>query len=368
MAATNATAEVEQLRATVHRLEAEAAEVHRLRVEVAEVHRLRVEVAEVHRLRREEVEENDRLRRENRYLRRRELRRLRVAADESEDVKELPNSPTILELMPHDVRCAVLECVGGDEWVRVVPIASRGLRDMCARKEMRDAVRRWAMGVFKRGMDLYFGCSGAAEDEDAGKALIRKAAEAGLRSARPWWHMICAEEKEIDGSSEEEAEEECAKAFPLLQAEVEGSASETEASGGPCVHAAGMLALCYRHGHGVEEDEARALELYRHAVEVDENQGAMYHLADVYKRGLLGQAVDYERALSLYKRAAELGHYTCRWYLGRHAYAGGDCGVEVDLKQALYWLEKANEQSGDAVWAGIIHEIRERMRTTSGQE
>ena len=46
---------------------------------------------------------------------------------------------------------------------------------------------------------------------------------------------------------------EYAKISPLLQAEVEGgSASETEASGGPCVHAAHMLGWCYRHGDGVE--------------------------------------------------------------------------------------------------------------------
>ncbi len=354
MAATNATAEVEQLRAKVHRLEAEVAEVHRLRRVEAEVHRLRVEVAEVHSLRRE-----------IRYLRRRELRRLRVAADESEDVKESPNSPTILELMPHDMRCAVLECVGGDEWVRVVPMASRGLRDLCARKEMGDAVRRWAMGVFKRGMEFYYGYSGVAEDEDAGKALIRKAAEAGLRSARAWRHLWY--DIEGDFKEEQEEEEEYAKAFTLLQAEVEGSASETEASGGPCVHAAFMLAERYEYGEGVDEDKARALELYHHAVEVDENQSAMYHLADVYKWGQLGQAVDNERTLSLYKRGAESGYYECRCYLGYTIYAGGDCGVEVDLKQALYWLEKANEQSGGAE-VYQIERVRERMRTTSGQE
>ena len=163
------------------------------------------------------------------------------------------------------------------------------------------------------------------------------------------------------------AQEEYAKAFPLLQAEVEGSASETEASGGPCVHAVWMLGECYRNGDGVERDEARALELYHHAVEVDENQEAMVDLAGVYRYGDLGQAVDYERALSLFKRAAELGHYYCRRYLGRVIYRRGHCGVEVDLKQALYWLEKANEQSGGGE-ARFIERVRERMRTTSGQE
>ncbi len=329
MAATNATAELEQLR--------------------AENHRLRAEVAEVHRLRRAEVHS---LRRENRYLRRRELRLLRVAAGDSEDVEESPNS-MILELMPHDVRCAVLEFAGGDEWVRVVPMASRGLRDLCARKEMRDAVRRWAMGVFKRGMDLCDGCSGAAKDSrtfGAGNALIRRAAKAGLLSARAKWQMLCAYRKLDeapweDEKAAEEADEEYAKAITLLQAEVEGSASETEASGGPCVHATYILAECYRYGMGVEEDEARALELYHHAVEVDKNQTAMWRLAEVYERGDIGQDVDFERALNLYKRGAELGHYSCRRYLGWNIYARGSCGVMPDWKQAVYWVRKAKEQS-----------------------
>ena len=372
MAATSATAELEQLRAENHRLQAEVAEVHRLRVEVHS------------------------LRRENRELRRRELRRLRVAADESEATKASPNSTTILELMPHDVRCAVLEfsgvyawlrtaptltrglrdlcksqemravfrrhtsiiewlphnlrCAvlkfaGGDEWMRALPMASRGLRDLCARKEMREAVRRWAMGAFNRGMDLRRGYSGAVLEGDAGYVLIKRAAWAGLRSARAWWHMSWGEGNWENGG-DVEAQEEYAEAIPLLQAEVEGSASETEASGGPCVHAARMLGTCYRHGKGVEKDEARALELYYHAVEVDKNQSAMLYLANVYKEGCLGQDVDHERALSLYKRGAELGDYWCRHHLGWMVYAEGGCGVEVDVKQALYWLEKANVQSG----------------------
>ena len=81
------------------------------------------------------------------------------------------------------------------------------------------------MGVFNRGMDLYYGYSGTVEDKDAGTALIRRAAKAGLRSARAWWHLIINRR--------------FAKACALFQAEVECSASETEASGGPCVQGKG---------------------------------------------------------------------------------------------------------------------------------
>jgi hypothetical protein len=309
--------------------------------------------AEVEQLRAEVV----RLRRENEALRR-EL----TAADEREDAKEPPNSPTVLELMPHDMRCAVLECVGGDEWVRAVPIVSRGLRDLCARKEMRDAVRRWAMGVFKKGMDLYHGHSGAVVDTEAGEALIMRAAKAGLRSARAFWHYRWAQNR-VGG---EERGAVFAKAITLLEAEIAGSASETEASGGPCVHATSMLGHCYFYGRGVEKDGARALELYHHAVEVDKNQDAMFQLAFAYRHGHFGQVRDYERALSLYKRGAELGDYECRYSLGR-IYRYGVCGVEVDLKQALYWMEKANEQRGGEL-TREIEEIREMMRTNSIQD
>merc|ERR1719265_71187 len=142
----------------------------------------------------------------------------------SQEMRAVFRSHTsIIEWLPHDVRCAVLEFAGGDEWMSALPMASRGLRDLCARKEMRDAVRRWAMGAFKRGMDLRVGYSGVVKDQDAGHVLIRRAAKAGLRSARASCHYELGCDKELH---DEESEEEYAKAFPLLQAEVEGSASE----------------------------------------------------------------------------------------------------------------------------------------------
>jgi TPR repeat protein len=223
---------------------------------------------------------------------------------------------------------------------------------------MRDAVRRWAMGVFKKGMDLYHGHSGAVVDTEAGEALIMRAAKAGLRSARAFWRYENGER-----SSEWESG---TKAITLLEAEIAGSASETEASGGPCVHAASILGDCYFYGRRVEKDGARALELYHHAVEVDKNQRAIWRLAYAYRYGSLGQVRDYERALSLYKRGAEWGDNDCRFRLGL-IYKCGYCGVEVDLKQALYWMEKANEQRGGDLTVHV-ERIREMMRTNSIQD
>ena len=222
------------------------------------------------------------------------------------------------------------------------------------------------MGVFKKGMDLYHGHSGALGDPEAGKALIMRAAKAGLRSARAFWHYRWAQNR-VRGE-QEGAELVFGKAVALLEAEIAGSPSETEASGGPCVHATSMLGTCYYDGLGVEKDDAMAIELYHIAMEADKNQDAIWRLAFTYENGHLGQVRDYERALSLYKRGAELGDYDCRYYLGR-IYRYGGCGVEVDLKQALYWMEKANEQRGGELTVQV-EGIRERIsaRTTSGRE
>ena len=306
--------------------------------------------------------ENERLRRANETLcrqladqsrelegQRREIRRLRRAARESSRVPvadaaadnehrtaddgSASDTPLcLLELLPRELRHIVLEFSGGAAWASGVRAASRGLRDLCARKEMRDAVRRLAMGEFKRGMDLYRRTNGAVRDYAAGKALVRRAAAAGLRPARAMCFCYAW------GTSQD-----WAKAAALCQAELDDGTSETEASGGACSWSAYWLARCYYHGDGVEEDYARAFDLYTRAAEVDGNGVAMNQLANFYRHGLCGQAVDEERALSLYKRSAEAGCCQGRYYLGLFL-VNGTCGAEVDLKQALHWYEKANEQ------------------------
>ena len=134
-----------------------------------------------------------------------------------------------------------------------------------------------------------------------------------------------------------------AKAAALWQAELDDGTSETEASGGACSWSACWLAYCYYGGTGVEEDKARAFELYTRAAEVDGNGMAMYQLARIYKFAMCGQAVDKERALSMHKKSAEAGYLDGRIELG-HILEHGCCGAEVDLKQALHWYEKAEEQ------------------------
>ena len=244
------------------------------------------------------------------------------------------DAATILERLPQDLRAHVLELSGGAAWHRGVRSANRALRRLCETKGMCDAVRRLAMGEFKRGMDLWKGTNGAVEDRQAGKALVMRAAAAGLRPAIAYCFYEVPHQ---------------AKAAALWQAELDDSASETEASGGACCWSAYWLAECYargvdEEGHGVERDEARALELYTHAAETDENGKAMEGLHYVYRFGLLqGQAVDHARAVSWLRKSAASGYCDACCRLGG-VLQRGELGVDVDLKEALRYYEKAAKQ------------------------
>ena len=283
-------------------------------------------------------EENQRAREEIQRLRR-ELRRLRRAAraaaegeDRGDEDEEETHTPTILDRLPQDLRSQVVEFSGGEAWHVGVRSANKALRRLCATKEMRDAVRRVALGEFKRGMDLFLGTNGSVEDEEAGEALVMRAAAAGLRPARAYCFFLGF------GTSQDYD-----KAAALFQAELDDSGSETEASGGACRWSACRLAYCYRCGRGVERDEARALELYTHGAETDENGVAMCNLFDVYRYGWLGQAVDHARAVSLLRRSADSGYADACRELG-YILERGELGVDVNLKEALRCYEKCEEQ------------------------
>ena len=188
------------------------------------------------------------------------------------------------------------------------------------------------MGEFKMGMDLCHGTNGAVEDEEAGEALVMRAAAAGLRPARAYCFFLGL------GTSEDYD-----KAAALFQAELDDSGSETEASGGACRWCAYSLALTYQYGHGVEIDEARALELYTHAAETDENVVAMYNLYKVYCYEELGQAKDNARATTWIRRSADSGYSCACLFLGL-ILEHGRHGVDVNLKEALRCYEKCEEQ------------------------
>ena len=265
----------------------------------------------------------------------RALGEVKVGEDADGEVDGGSNASRILERLPQDVRSRVLEFSGGEAWHVGVRSANKALRRLCATKEMRDAVRRVAMGEFKRGMDIYYGSALELEDEEAGDALVMRAAAAGLRPARAECFFKGLATSQDYGRAD--------KAAALFQAEVDDSGSETEASGGACRWSAQRLAYCYSYGYGLERDEAGAFELYTHGAETDENGVAMCDLYDVYRVGQLGQAVDHARAVSWIRRSADSGfHYACGQLGGILEH--GTLGVDVNLKEALRCYEKAEEQ------------------------
>jgi TPR repeat protein len=116
------------------------------------------------------------------------------------------------------------------------------------------------------------------------------------------------------------------------------------------------LAYNYEHGiHGVEVDEAKALELYEEAAKLG-NPDAMMKLAWAYSTGRdLGVEEDKEKGLKLYEEAAALGDPDAQWTLAS-GYEDGDFG-EVDKVKALelYTLAAGNDNPDALVRLAKAH-------------
>ena len=97
------------------------------------------------------------------------------------------------------------------------------------------------------------------------------------------------------------------------------------------------LAWMYEKGQGVSQDYAKAIELYKKAIEFG-NLGAMNNLAWMYQEGQ-GVSQDYVKAIELYKKAIELGNASSMYNLAR-LYEKGQ-GVSQDYKRAIELYEMA---------------------------
>jgi uncharacterized protein len=100
------------------------------------------------------------------------------------------------------------------------------------------------------------------------------------------------------------------------------------------------LALMYRDGEGVTQDDAEAVKWFRKAAE----QGvanAQYNLALRYDKGK-GVTQDYAEAAKWFRKAAKQGNASAQSNLGV-MYFNGE-GVTQDVAEALKWYRKAAEQ------------------------
>lgn len=107
--------------------------------------------------------------------------------------------------------------------------------------------------------------------------------------------------------------------------------------------AQGIVGTMYDFGHGVEEDQERAVYWYaKGAAQGDMRSSTMLGLH--YGMGK-GVRQDYVRAAALWRTAAEKGHASAQFLLGIAYYNGA--GVQKDYSQALLWIGKAAEQGHD---------------------
>ena len=148
---------------------------------------------------------------------------------------------SMLEHLPPELASHILGFAGGVAWLRGVPAASRGLRDLV--QTLRDRLRKEAAELFNRGMSLQYGTSSVVVDHQAGKELVKRAAAAGLRGAKAECLKVRATPSfALISSNLERNKEKREKAVLLWHVELEAGARETEASGGLCHWSAYLLA------------------------------------------------------------------------------------------------------------------------------
>jgi len=99
------------------------------------------------------------------------------------------------------------------------------------------------------------------------------------------------------------------------------------------------LAVCYKFGRGVEQDDVEAVKWFRKAAEQG-NEIAQYNLGMCYEKGI-GMEQDYSEAAKWYRKAAEQGNEIAQFNLGV-CYENG-IGVEQDYDEAVKWYDKSME-------------------------
>ena len=106
------------------------------------------------------------------------------------------------------------------------------------------------------------------------------------------------------------------------------------------------LGECYLHGHGVEKNVSKTIELWEFAAK--EGDGVRMELANLYCAGIEFEP-DYEKAVYWWKKAAHLdydpdrGFPEARYELGVCYYEGK--GVEKDIQKAIEYFDLAIDEA-----------------------
>jgi TPR repeat protein len=116
------------------------------------------------------------------------------------------------------------------------------------------------------------------------------------------------------------------------------------------------LADAYHMGQGVQEDDVKALALYRQAAEEGNVEGLLctgWHHAGAY-----GVPPDNVEAAKWWRIAAEQGNAEAQFLLAA-SYEDG-LGVPKDLEAAVHWYRKAAEQ-GEEPSRQALHRILSKI-------
>ncbi len=117
------------------------------------------------------------------------------------------------------------------------------------------------------------------------------------------------------------------------------------------------LAWMYSNGHGVRQDERKAVEWYRKAAKQGYRM-AQFNLGTMYDNGR-GVKKDESKALNWFRKAAEKGDMDAQYIVGKR-YSEGR-GVKKDVSKAVEWYRQAAEQ-GNAMAQTKLKAIYHRSK------
>ncbi|KAH3732190.1 sel1 repeat family protein [Pelomyxa schiedti] len=102
-----------------------------------------------------------------------------------------------------------------------------------------------------------------------------------------------------------------------------------------------FLGYCHETGVGVDQDTAKAQELYNAGKHTPEGAEALGELGVFCQRGDCGAPVDKRMAIGYFRMGAESGDPISMFHLGACLKDGN--GVDCDLEQSRHWLGKATQ-------------------------
>jgi uncharacterized protein len=148
------------------------------------------------------------------------------------------------------------------------------------------------------------------------------------------WPIVAAQALPLDDALQAVQRKDYAAAVRLLQPLAEGGDARAQV----------QLGSLYYHGHGVPEDDARALQWYDRAARQGHAQ-AQYLLANLYAFGHAGVPEGHDAmrvAAQWYFEAARQGHMDAQYSLGLLFLAGS--GVTQSATEARKWFARAARQ------------------------